>query len=91
MKNDEGETTALLGISYDITERKEKEKKLNQLMDVTIEQNGRLQNFAHIVSHNLRSHSANFSMLLSIIEEEHDEQEKKTDVCFAQRCIGQPG
>lgn len=34
------------------------------------EQNSRLLNFAHIVSHNLRSHSGNIAMLLEIIEEE---------------------
>jgi len=36
-----------------------------------------LINFAHIVSHNLRSHTANFSMLLKFLVEEEDEAEKK--------------
>ncbi|MBG9375278.1 PAS domain S-box protein [Panacibacter sp. DH6] len=73
LKNSDGEITGLLGISYDITERKNNEKKLKDLLDVTSEQNIRLTNFAHIVSHNLRSHATNFSMLLSFLETEKDQ------------------
>ena len=41
--------------------------KLSQESLIKLEgQNKRLMNFAHIVSHNLRSHSSNFSMLLDI-------------------------
>jgi len=36
-----------------------------------------LVNFAHIVSHNLRSHTANFSMLLEFLINEKDEEEKQ--------------
>ena len=77
LKNAENETTGLLGISYDISARKVKEKKLNELMDVTTEQNNRLLNFAHIVSHNLRTHSANFAALLELMELEEDESMRK--------------
>lgn len=54
----------------DITERKKSETRINKLHKVTKDQNERLLNFAHIVSHNLRSHASNFTMLLNIIEEE---------------------
>lgn len=77
LKDEEGNVTGILGMSHDITEQKEKEKKLAELMNMTAEQNDRLQNFAHIVSHNLRSHSSNFSMLLSVIEEETSEGSKQ--------------
>ncbi len=77
LKDEEGNVTGILGMSHDITEQKEKEKKLAELMNMTAEQNDRLQNFAYIVSHNLRSHSSNFSMLLSIIEEEKNEESKQ--------------
>ncbi|MEP7317899.1 MAG: PAS domain S-box protein [Panacibacter sp.] len=73
LRNEQNNITGLLGISYDISERKKSEIKLQQLMDVTTEQNARLQNFAHIVSHNLRSHSTNFSMLLGLLEDETNE------------------
>ncbi len=77
LRNYNDEITGLLGISYDITERNANEKKLKEMMDVTIQQNTRLQNFAHIVSHNLRSHSGNFAKLLEFIELEEDPAEKK--------------
>ena len=44
---------------------------------MTSEQNKKLINFAHIVSHNLRSHSANFSMLLDFLINEKDGEERK--------------
>ena len=34
-------------------------------------------NFAHIVSHNLRSHSSNLSMLSGFLSNEEDEAEKQ--------------
>jgi signal transduction histidine kinase len=50
----------------DISRMKFVEHEVKNLLNVTKEQNERLLNFAHIVSHNLRSHSGNFSMLLSL-------------------------
>lgn len=60
----------VLGVGIDITAMKLAEKEVLTLMDVTQEQNERLKNFAHIVSHNLRSHSGGISMLLGILKEE---------------------
>jgi signal transduction histidine kinase len=40
------------------------------LLTLTKEQNERLLNFAHIVSHNLRSHSGNLSMIIELIKME---------------------
>lgn len=47
-------------------------------MEIIRLQNDRLLNFAHIVSHNLRSHSGNIRMLTSMILEETDPAEKET-------------
>jgi len=71
-----GDATGLVGISLDITNLKQKEQELRNLIQVTSLQNKKLINFAHIVSHNLRSHSANFSMLLDFLVHEKNEQEK---------------
>jgi PAS domain S-box-containing protein len=71
--NKMGEKTGYLGIATDISEIKNKESEMKSLLDITIDQNERLKNFAHIVSHNLRSHSANFEMTLQLIEEEYPE------------------
>ncbi|NKI28067.1 PAS domain-containing protein [Arenibacter sp. 6A1] len=76
LKGENGEITGLVGINMDITDLKKKEKELKTLNHVTTQQNKKLINFAHIVSHNLRSHSANFSMLLDFLTTEEDEEEK---------------
>ncbi|MGB6153493.1 MAG: HAMP domain-containing sensor histidine kinase, partial [Pricia sp.] len=69
--------TGLVGISLDISELKQKEEELRNLVNVASLQNKKLINFAHIVSHNLRSHTANFSMLLDFLTVEKDESEKE--------------
>ena len=73
-----GEVNKLVGFSVDITDIKEKEKELKKLINVTTLQNERLINFAHIISHNLRSQTANFSMLLDFLVKETNEIEKKS-------------
>lgn len=45
-------------------------------METIRSQNERLLNFAHIVSHNLRSHTGNIRMLTDLIIEEQDQTEK---------------
>lgn len=55
----------------DITQQKKAEEEIQTLLDVTKDQNERLKNFAHIVSHNLRSHSGNISMMMDILLEEY--------------------
>lgn len=75
--NSKGIAYGLVGISLDISNLKEKEKELRNIINIASVQNKKLLNFAHIVSHNLRSHSANFSMLLSFLDTEKDENEKK--------------
>lgn len=64
------------GILRNVTQKLEKQNELEQLLDVTKDQNRRLQNFAHIISHNIRSHSANLSSLVQIMEEKEDPQER---------------
>lgn len=74
--NNKGVAYGIVGISLDITALKEKESELRNIINIASIQNKKLLNFAHIVSHNLRSHSANFSMLLNFLEDEKDENEK---------------
>ena len=61
VKNDHGEVSHFVSQIQDITEN----KKLTESLK---EHNNRLLNFAHIVSHNLRSHTGNITMLLNINE-----------------------
>lgn len=58
------------GILRDVTSKLEKKKELEELLAVTENQNEKLQNFAHIISHNIRSHSANLSTLVEFMENE---------------------
>ena len=57
----------------DITKLKQAEQEIQSLLDVTQDQNKRLKNFAHIVSHNLRSHTSNIEFLLDLLSVEHEE------------------
>ncbi|RAJ13194.1 PAS domain-containing sensor histidine kinase [Olleya aquimaris] len=54
----------------DITKIKLGKKKIKSLLDISSKQNERLLNFAHIVSHNLRSHVSNLEMLVQLKKEE---------------------
>ena len=75
--DDFGEVDSILGIGTDITALKDKEEDLKNLISITSVQNKKLLDFAHIISHNLRSHTANFSMLLDFLITEKDEAEKR--------------
>lgn len=76
LRNESGQITGLLGISFDITKTKEDQKTLQDLNQKVSEQNIRLINFAHIVSHNLRSHAGNFATLLDILKIEKDPSQR---------------
>ncbi|AMO21369.2 sensor histidine kinase [Flavobacterium columnare] len=64
-RDDSGKPLRIIGTHTDVTAQKEKEQKLRETFDVVNNQKGKLMNFAHIVSHNLKSHTENFYMLLS--------------------------
>jgi PAS domain S-box-containing protein len=72
----------MLGTHADVTERKNSEQELKNTLDLVSEQNKRLINFAHITSHNLRSHIGNFQMLLGLLLEETDESKKNELIEF---------
>ena len=73
IKNSNGKPLHFISQLTDISKVKEAENEMKSVLDLTNDQNRRLLNFAHIVSHNLRSHSGNLSMLLNFIETETDE------------------
>lgn len=77
IRNSNGELTGFLGIATDISWQKQKEKELQTTVNIVGEQNNRLLNFAYIVSHNLRSHSGNLEMILSILETAEDDEERE--------------
>lgn len=70
---DREDIVGYLGVATDISELKKVQKEIKSLLDITNEQNGRLRNFAHIVSHNLRSHSGGIAGILDLIQMENPE------------------
>lgn len=67
----------IVGFSLDISHIKQKEEELRRHINISNLQNKKLVNFAHIISHNLRSHTANFSMLLGFLIKEKEELERE--------------
>lgn len=63
-----------IGTHKDITQLKEKEIELANTINIIGNQNNRLSNFAHIVSHNLRSHASNLKMLLDLFKNADEEE-----------------
>ncbi len=77
VKNINGEISHFIAQIVDLSLRIKAEKKLTKLLNISGEQNESLMNFAHIVSHNLRSHSSNLSMLAGFLEQEKQEDERQ--------------
>lgn len=72
-----GEIQGIIGMSMDISKRKEQERKLTKLLELTSTQNEQLMDFAHIVAHNLQSNSSNISILLDFQRKESDSDRKQ--------------
>ncbi|MEQ7800267.1 PAS domain S-box protein [Pedobacter sp. ASV1-7] len=77
VKNSNGEPLHFISQLTDISKVKATELEIQSMMEVTNDQNRRLLNFAHIVSHNLRSHSGNLSMLLNFMETDTNEESRQ--------------
>lgn len=64
------------GVFQDITATKKLELELSETVQLLSDQNKRLQSFANIISHNLRSHVGNMQMLISLLAPGHDQDEQ---------------
>lgn len=62
-----GIITHYLAVKEDITETVRHLDRIEKLLSIEEEQNKRLRNFTHIVSHNLRSHTANMAGVFGLI------------------------
>jgi PAS domain-containing protein len=68
-RDNQGKPVRIVGTHTDISVQKEKEIELARMLEIVNFQNSKLLNFAHIVSHNLRTHSGNIKSLLNLYEE----------------------
>ena len=74
--DEQGAVEEILCVGYDVTLLLENLHRSQHLLDVTSQQNLRLQNFAYIISHNIRSHSANLSSLVQLLAEAKGKAQK---------------
>jgi PAS domain S-box-containing protein len=77
VKDIEGKLSHFISQVMDISSKIEAGRKSEELLAITKNQNNSLLNFAHIVSHNLRSHSSNLTMLSNYLIQEGEERERK--------------
>lgn len=67
----------VIGTHTDITKQKEAESNAVKALNIATQQNSKLKNFAHIVTHNLKQHAGNFESLLSFYDETEEQEEKE--------------
>lgn len=70
LRDEAGTPIRMLGAHTDITEVKQYSEKVSKLLEKTENQRNRLSNFAHTVSHNLRSQAGGISSLIELLEME---------------------
>lgn len=73
IKRDEnGKPLRVIGTHTDVSAQKEKELELLKTMKLYSDQNSRLLNFSHIVSHNLNTQAGNIKSILDFIDADSD-------------------
>lgn len=71
-RDENGKPLRVVGTHTDVSAQKEKELALLKTMQLYSEQNSRLINFSHIVTHNLNTHVGNFKLVLDLLEMQDD-------------------
>jgi PAS domain S-box-containing protein len=66
----DGKPLRVIGTHTDVSAQKEKELELIKTMELYSQQNSRLLNFSHIVSHNLNTQAGNIKSILDLMD--HD-------------------
>jgi signal transduction histidine kinase len=72
-----GKCLFIKGIIQDIDQVKKREESLKTSLSKINQNNQRLQNFAYIVSHNLRSYAGNLKLMLNLHEESNDAADQR--------------
>lgn len=77
-----GNPIRFIGTHVDISKHVQSEIKLTDTLNIITKQNNQLKNFAHIVTHNLKQHAANFESLLIFYEEATSNHEKEEIITY---------
>lgn len=75
--DENGKYSKYIVISRDINKTKVATEEIKRLYEISQFQNKKLIDFTYIISHNIRSNSCNMSMLLDLIAETNDFDEKE--------------
>ncbi|PIF59121.1 PAS domain-containing protein [Flavobacterium sp. 2] len=73
-RDENGKPLRVIGTHTDISLQKEKELELLKTMKLYSDQNSRLLNFSHIVSHNLNTQAGNIKSILDFIDADGDKE-----------------
>jgi len=73
-RDENGKPLRVIGTHTDISAQKEKELDLVKTMKLYSDQNSRLLNFSHIVSHNLNTQAGNIKSILDLIDADVSKQ-----------------
>jgi len=76
IEDDNGNPKKIIGVNSDITLKTILEKQLSELYLKQEQQNKFLRNFAHTMTHNLRSNSGNLSMIIALLQNEKNEDKR---------------
>lgn len=84
----DGRLTGAQGTLQDISDQKRKQTELEQSHNIIAEQNNQLNNFAYIVSHNLRTHAGNIASLLEMSEHVSTDAERQQLFGYLKKTAG---
>lgn len=74
--NKKQDIVGIRGVFQNINDIKQKQIELEKTSNIITSQNSKLYNFAHIVSHNLRSHTSNLQLITQLIDTSETVEEK---------------
>lgn len=81
-RDENGVAKRVIGTHTDITKRIQNENTIKNNLNLVTKQNKKLENFANIVTHNLKEQSGNFENLLELYSDAKTSEEKDEIVTF---------
>lgn len=75
--NELGDVVKLRGVFMDIDQAKKNQMDLEKSLELLARQNEQLSGFSHILSHNLRNHAGNISLIAGMLDDEALEEDFK--------------